>query len=240
MRYLSKLDILIEFFIFGGSLVPLLHTVKQTLSWIKTCFLCKIVLIFHTTVSQEPITWSLQLPCIFVTAFSQTSLFLVWIYREQGLPTRAHRPIKISAWLISNFLVNISKEKQQRDARLLAIVRVQIRVNKGVPGSRLDKKQAINSWKRHMLCDSVLTYGRNCWEFEHVTKNSMGNEIWSIYNNKYFKIWTFYTFNQYNLFTSFVSVVVSGVLCRFKLAFRHCYPCYTTVEVEVCSLDLVS
>ena len=70
MRYLSKLDILIEFFIYGGPLVPLLHTIKQTLSWIKTCFLCKIVLIFHTTVSQEPITWSLQLPCIFVTAFS--------------------------------------------------------------------------------------------------------------------------------------------------------------------------
>ena len=65
----------------------------------------------------------------------------------------------------------------------------------------------------------VLTYGRNCWEFEHVIKNSMGNEIWSIYNDKYFKRWTFYTLNQYNLFTSFVSVVVSGVLCRFKLAF---------------------
>ena len=109
-------------------------------------------------VNQEHITWSLQLLCIFVTAFSQTSLFLVWIYRELGLPTRAHRPIKISTWLISNFLVNIWKGKQQRDARLLAIVRVQIHMNKGVPSSRLDKKQTINSWKRHMLCDSVLTY----------------------------------------------------------------------------------
>ena len=94
---------------------------------------------------QESITWILQLPCIFVTAFSQTSIFLAWIYCELGLPTRAHRPIKISAWLISNFLVNISKEKQQRDARLLAIVRVRIRVNKGVPSSRLDKsKRLIN------------------------------------------------------------------------------------------------
>ena len=110
-------------------------------------------------VNQEHITWSLQLLCIFVTAFSQTSLFLVWIYCELGLPTRAHRPIKISTWLISNFLVNIWKGKQQRDARLLAIVRVQIHMNKGVPSSRLDKKQTINSWKRHMLCDSVLTYG---------------------------------------------------------------------------------
>ena len=60
---------------------------------------------------------------------------------------------------------------------------------------------------------------RNSWEFEHaIMRNSMGNEIWSIYNDKYFEIWTFYTLNQNNLFTSFVSVVVSGVLCRFKLA----------------------
>ena len=44
---------------------------------------------------------------------------------------------------------------------LLAIVRVQIYVNEGVPSWRLDKKQTINSWKRRMLCDSVLTYGRN-------------------------------------------------------------------------------
>ena len=50
---------------------------------------------------------------------------------------------------------------------LLAIVSVQICVNKGVPSSRLDKKQTINLWKRHMLCDSVLIYGRNCWEFGH-------------------------------------------------------------------------
>ena len=45
MRYFSKLDIFIEFFIYGGPLVPLLHTVKQTPSWIKTCSLCEIVLI---------------------------------------------------------------------------------------------------------------------------------------------------------------------------------------------------
>ena len=46
--------------------------------------------------NQEHITWSLQLPCVFVTVFSQTSLFLVLIYRELPVPTRAHRPIKIS------------------------------------------------------------------------------------------------------------------------------------------------
>ena len=45
----------------------------------------------------------------------------------------------------------------------------------------------------------------------------MGNEIWSIYNDKYFEICTFYALNHlYSHF--FVSVVVSGVLYRFKLA----------------------
>ena len=125
--------------------------------WLSTCLTWGRILRHRR--SQEPITWSLQLLYIFVMAFSQTSLFLVWIYRELGLPTRAHRPIKISTWLISNFLVNISKEKQQRDARLLAIVRVQIHMNKGVPRSHLDKKQTTDSCKRYMLCDSVLTYG---------------------------------------------------------------------------------
>ena len=33
---------------------------------------------------------------------------------------------------------------------------------------RLEKKPTINSWKRHALCDSVLSYERNRWKFEHV------------------------------------------------------------------------
>ena len=45
----------------------------------------------------------------------------------------------------------------------------------------------------HGLCDSVLSYKRNSWEFEHIIKNRMGNEIWSIYNDKYFEILTFNT-----------------------------------------------
>ena len=56
-----------------------------------------------------------------------------------------------------------------------------------------EKKPTINSWTRHALCDSVLSYERNRWKFEHVIRNSMGNEIWSIYNDKYFEIWIFYT-----------------------------------------------
>ena len=37
-------------------------------------------------IGQEPITRSLQLPLISVTAFSQTDLFLVWIYLEFSSP----------------------------------------------------------------------------------------------------------------------------------------------------------
>ena len=47
------------------------------------------------------------------------------------------------------------------------------------------EKAKINSWTRHALCDSVLSYERNRWKFKHVIRNSMANEIWSIYNDKY-------------------------------------------------------
>ena len=32
---------------------------------------------------------------------------------------------------------------------------------RGVPSSRLEKKQTINSWKRLAVCDAVLSYARN-------------------------------------------------------------------------------
>ena len=57
---------------------------------------------------------------------------------------------------------------------------------------RLEKKPTINSWTRHALYDSVLSYERNRWKFEHVIRNSRGNEIWSIYNDKYLEILIFY------------------------------------------------
>ena len=38
----------------------------------------------------------------------------------------------------------------------------------GVLNLRLEKKQTINSWKRHVLCDWALSNERNRWEFEHV------------------------------------------------------------------------
>ena len=33
-----------------------------------------------------------------------------------------------------------------------------------------------------------VSYSRNRWKFEHVIRNIIGNEIWSIYNDKYFDI----------------------------------------------------
>ena len=71
----------------------------------------------------------------------------------------------------------------------------------GGPSSRLEKKPTRNSWTRHALCDSVLSYGRNRWKFEHVIRNSMGNEIWSIYNDKYFIDFTCKIFIFRNFFS---------------------------------------
>lgn len=50
----------------------------------------------------------------------------------------------------------------------------------GVSSARLEKKQRLIH-ESVTLCDLVLSYERN--------------EIWSIYNNNYFEIWTFYTFS---------------------------------------------
>lgn len=57
--------------------------------------------------SQEPITRILQLPHIPVTAFSQTDLFLVWIYVEFSSPQEPQWPIAIistdQCWHVDNF-----------------------------------------------------------------------------------------------------------------------------------------
>ena len=65
----------------------------------------------------------------------------------------------------------------------------------GVSSARLEKKQRLIH-ESVMLCDLVLSYEKN--------------EIWSIYNNNYFEIWTFYTF--------------SAVLSMFyHHSYSHCY-----------------
>ena len=60
----------------------------------------------NTKPAQEPITRSLQLPHIPVTAFSQTDLFLVWIYLElesygnlsNQLQSQARTNVDMSKW----------------------------------------------------------------------------------------------------------------------------------------------
>ena len=42
----------------------------------------------------------------------------------------------------------------------------------GSPSSRLERKQTINSWKCHALCDMVLSYKSNRWEFQHIVRNN--------------------------------------------------------------------
>ena len=52
---------------------------------------------FYFNLFQEPITRSLQQPHIPVTAFSQTDLFLVWIYLEFRSPREPQWPIAITS-----------------------------------------------------------------------------------------------------------------------------------------------
>ena len=59
-----------------------------------------------------------------------------------------------------------------------AIMKISLRT--GVPSSRHEKKQAIDSWKRHALCDSVLRYERKRWEF-----NSFASEAFIVIGDVY-------------------------------------------------------
>ena len=81
----------------------------------------------------------------------------------------------------------------------------------GGPSSRLEKKPMINSWTCHALCDSVLSYERNRWKFEHVIRNSMGNEILSIYNGKSF-------ISKYEYFTHQINSTYSHPVCSLTLS----------------------
>ena len=46
------------------------------------------------------------------------------------------------------------------------------------PSKTLEKKPTINSWKRHALCDSVLSYERNPWKFELFVFNAYYINTW--------------------------------------------------------------
>ena len=81
--------------------------------------------------------------------FTDKSIFSLNLPRTRT-PTRAHRPIKISAWLISNFTRKYIESKIAERCKASCHSSSADSCEKGVPSSRLDKKQTINSWKRHM------------------------------------------------------------------------------------------
>ena len=41
------------------------------------------------------------------------------------------------------------------------LVLSEISSSTGIPSSRFEKKQTINSWQHYALCDAVLSYARN-------------------------------------------------------------------------------
>ena len=67
--------------------------------WEKTspCFALATLTLSRISHKQEPITRSLQLPHIPVTAFPQTDLFLVWIYLDFRSPQELQWPIAITS-----------------------------------------------------------------------------------------------------------------------------------------------
>ena len=66
--------------------------------WEKTspCFALATLTLSRISHKQEPITRSLQLPHIPVTAFPQTDLFLVWIYLAHRSPQEPQWPIPVT------------------------------------------------------------------------------------------------------------------------------------------------
>ena len=71
--------------VFGIDDFPAAKDSGKVLIIIIYCYLI-IIIIIHNILNQEPITRTLQLPHIPVTAFSQTDQFLVWIYLEFRSP----------------------------------------------------------------------------------------------------------------------------------------------------------
>ena len=103
------------------------------------------------------------------------------------------------------------------------LLRLQLgNLNIGVLSSLLEKDErlilghvCIYPWKRHALCYAVLRLREEpltCCVF----RNSLGNEIWSIYNAKYSEMWTFYT--------PCVSVAICGDFCHERA--RKCTKFY--------------
>ena len=95
----------------------------------------------------------------------------------------------------------------------------------GVLSSRLEKKQTINSWKRHVLCDLALSNERNRWEFEHV--------IGIVWGTKYGRFTTI-NFAVFLDRQPWLRKIPIGRIFETQTA-----SAWTKVEIVECSLDFV-
>ena len=71
-----------------------------------------------------------------------------------------------------------NKRYHTRTFRKLKFIETTLHLITGGPSSRLEKKPTINSWKRHALCDSVLSYERSPWKFELFVFNAYYINTW--------------------------------------------------------------
>ena len=95
----------------------------------------------------------------------------------------------------------------------------------GLPKLTSWEEQKINSWKHHMLCYPVLSYARNCWEFDGLT--------WKFW----WKMLVFCIFPGFNMVLEcklWVKKLLFG-----RIIWVQTVSTRTTVEIIVCSPDPV-
>lgn len=93
----------------------------------------------------------------------------------------------------------------------------------GLPKLTSWEEQKINSWKHHMLCYPVLSYARNCWEFDGLT--------WTFW----WKMLVFCIFPGFNMVLEcklWVKKLLFG-----RIIWVQTVSTRTTVEIIVCSPD---
>ena len=109
------------------------------------------------------------------------------------------------------------------------------RITTGSPISRLEKKLMINSWTRHTLCDSVLSYElvqsiarkKRTWKFRYKTlvSSEMRGEFW------------YWDMSQSAMILDRKIWLRKMPIVRIVGA--QTTSAWTTVEIGVCSLDFV-
>ena len=141
-----------------------------------------------------------------------------------------------------------NKRYHARTFRKLKFIETTLHLITGGPSSRLEKKPTINSWTRHALCDSVLSYERNRWKFEHVIRNailSMFNDLRSLHSGTCLNTKTPRAFRWKRAFCTWISKFASFWLCfeqadwtqpRKKLGYEVNFLSTASGTVEQCTI----